>query len=214
MPIFRIIHNKYRATFILVFTFICLAGCSTKYQIETLPSGISIFSGTTELGKTPLTIEDLSSVEKKGNGILLRVEDKDFRRVWVWLPSEKNEYSVTLNLDPFYRLASSNSTDIEAIDNRRTLYNVTQKMLDLQTKLLLKENVDVKEIESLIETNPSLGSAHFLLGVFHTNNSDQANANVALKDAVSNAPYDDDFLSLLNEVETQSGQQQAPQGEQ
>jgi hypothetical protein len=88
--------------------------------------------------------------------------------------------------------------------NRTDLYRLSDEILKLQFDLIAGRDIVpaalAKEINRLIEANPTLGSMYFLeaLRLLREGKSDQSQK--ILETALRFAPNEFDFLALLNEI--------------
>ncbi len=194
--------------FKILFLFLPLSmmpSCSASYHIITKPDKALVFSGDKKLGETPITVKESEVDTKTGNGVLLRIEKEGYKGVSVWIPSGMYDYSVSLNLSMFYQLSSNQNSAIESLSTRSDLYKVSDKLLSLQTQILLNTPIKTEDLEGLIKSNPTLGSAYFLSAITFINKGDKNQALLMLKEAIKYAPNEFDFLSLYNEISKEVG---------
>lgn len=181
-----------------------LLSCATTYELQTKPSGSKVYSGTKLLGATPLRFTSSEVSSREAGGILIRFEAEGHQNLFVWLPEDAGEHNFTFNLTPFFRRARVDAVVGELDMNRTDLYRLSDEILKLQFDLMAGRDIVpsalAKEINRLIEANPTLGSMYFLeaLRLLREGKSDQGQKT--LETALRFAPNEFDFLALLNEI--------------
>lgn len=182
-----------------------IGGCATKFHLETQPNAIEVFAGDKSLGKTPLdfTASDVPDTYRMAKGVLLRLQDKGYKNLWIWLPAESRHYDVTLNLNPMYRRAAQTSrreSQGEIDFSRSDLNRLSDQLLQIQQNLLIGTTADDKSLNALFEANPTLGSVYFLKALQALRANQSKESDLLLKDAMRFSPEEYDFLALYNEL--------------
>ncbi len=180
--------------------------CATKYSISSYPDGASIYSGDKLIGNTPLIISSSDISQMSSSGILLRVEKKNYKRLWAWLPANGKKYNIYLNLS-FLHLDKDLELDdtLKYKNSKKNLSRVSDKMLDLQNKIFISKKGDDNLIESIKNDNPSLGSVYYLEAIKKIIDNDNKASSDAIEKAVKNSPAEEDFVLLRNEINSGSG---------
>lgn len=182
---------------------ILLSSCSTSYLLDSRPQGAAVFSGTTNLGNTPLELSLDQVTEKIGEGGLIRLETTGYYPLTVWLPNTGNQMTATVNMNPL-KLSNRVSRKNTMVNVPRSkINNLTDLLLDYQTKLLKGEQVPSADVIKLVNSNPTLGSAYFLAAIALLNEN-KANESKSYANKASRlSPLENDFHILLESQNTQ-----------
>jgi hypothetical protein len=176
-------------------------GCASIYQLDSRPSGATVFSGTNQIGTTPLELSLDQVTEKLGEGGLIRLEIVGHYPLTVWLPNSKQRINATINLNPL-KLANRKSSSKTMVNvSRKKINALTDQMLDFQSKLLKGEKIPSADLVKIVNSNPSLGSAYFLAAMaFLAEKNENEGKNYASK-ASRLSPLESDFHILLQSQE-------------
>ena len=178
-----------------------LAGCVATYSIQSKPPGVDVYDGDKKIGVTPLEIAAKDISAKNAGGILLRMEKKGYKNLWLWMPADAYAYDIAVNINPLYLSAGRNKSDITSDDSDRLeLYRVSDLLLDTQTNLFLGKKIDENILRGILETNPTFGSIHYLNALNQLSQKKVDQAQIYLKDAIRYSPGEDDFMELYNEI--------------
>lgn len=188
------------AKFFLIMFALGSWGCATSYTIKTKPAGARVMAGTKELGKTPVTFSDDQVSDRQADGVLVRVENDGYKALWLWLPAGQYTYEINLNLSPFYQRVTTDGTINDQEISRADLNRVTDRLLNLQTALLLGQPMPKEDLKRISDANPTLGSAHFLNALELLKAGKKDEARVRLREAMRFSPGESDFLLLYNEL--------------
>jgi len=188
------------------FLLISLFGCATTYKITTIPAGANVYNNEEKLlGVTPLEIteKDFPSGGKDGNGVVVRIEEKGYKRLWLWMPRNSKKYQVNINLAFLHPLKNQEQEELKSSRMKRSNLSIlSDRILDIQTKLLLSQKVDDKAIADIKNDNPTLGVIYYLEGIQLLSQNKSSEALASLRKAVDLSPEEEDFLTLYNEVQS------------
>jgi hypothetical protein len=187
-----------------------LTACSTTMTVLSSPPGADVFIGENLIGKTPITLEE-SKLEsaKKADGYLLRVEKPGYRRVWLWSPQGLRGVELQVNLQTF-KLDDTADSKLAKSMSRPELYRLSARMLNLQQQLLTSRDYDADQIEALRSAQPGSGGAQFLyaLSLLRQDKTDEAKQALTL--ALELSPQEPDLLGLLQSLDRESQESEAP----
>lgn len=185
-----------------------VGGCATSYNIDTKPSDVEVLEDSKSIGKTPLSFDESQLNKPIAGGRLLTLRKKGFRDIKIWVPADGRKYNIQINLNPFFEqtLIAKNGAQIKEVP-RRKLFNIMARLLRIQQNLLSEGTgnessaTDIQELDKLLESNPTIGSLHYLKSIDLLRKGDKANAALFLTDATRFAPFQTDFILLKNEVD-------------
>lgn len=208
--IYTILTKRINPIHKFLFIYLLNTACTTTYIIDTKPSDVEVIINKNSIGKTPLSFDETKAGETIANGKLVTLTKKGYRSIKLWLPIDGREYKVSVNLNPFFdqtlvEKANSSSREIP----RDRVFQITSRLLRIQQNLLSNNDnnsvseKDIQELESLIESNPTIGSLHFLKAVNLLKKGEKNNAILYLTDAVRYSPYQTDFILLKKEIEAE-----------
>ena len=205
MPRIRTFFNQGYFLLVLIVG-LFLSACSAHFKLITNPEGSSVFTGEKNLGKTPIEFDASELEGTEGEGYFLRIESEGYKRVWLWLPDTPFSREISLNINPFYVQNTGKENSLVHQISPKKLDELSDKLLNIQTQLMLGKQVEDKDIEDILNTNPYLASAHFLAGLQAVLKNQREEAKNFLKDAIRYNSEESDFQMLQNEV---SGGQEA-----
>lgn len=181
-----------------------LTHCQSTAVISSNPSGVQVYEGDNLLGVTPLTLS-LNQLKKQvAGGYLLSVRAAGYSSVNIWIPSWFDGLDLSLNLLPFEVSRLDFVHNVSSHASRREVYQLTAQLLQLQNNVLNRtnaENTADTELSKLLESNPDLGSLHFLKAVVLLQKNNETEAKQFLDRATKLSPREYDFLTLYNLVD-------------
>lgn len=186
----------------LIFIGLLLSGCSTTYVLDSRPSGATIFSGTNQIGTTPMEITMDQVSEKLAEGGLIRLEMVGHYPLTVWLPDSGQRMVTTINLNPLKLSNRVSTSNTLVIVPRVKINKLTDELLDYQSKLLRGEKIPSADLVKLVNANPSLGSAYFLAALAFISENNAAQAKIYAERAARFSPLENDFHILVNSQNT------------
>jgi hypothetical protein len=187
----------------IVVSALLLCSCGSNYSLKTLPDDAEIKVGDQLIGKSPANFSAgaLPDAAKKAGGYLVRVAKPGYKSLWVWLPNSGRDYSISLNLLPFFQRDGKSSvlgqTSAASPDDLNLL---TDTVLFLQDNLLNGDKVEAALVDQTFAANPLLASAHYLKALQSLRKNAKDEANAFLSSAILYAPLEGDFQTLKNEL--------------
>jgi hypothetical protein len=182
-----------------------LLSCSTTYRLTSKPQGATVFSGTTNLGTTPIELTLDQITEKLGEGGQLRLELTGYFPLTIWLPDTGNNINASINLNPL-KLSNMRAEKNTLVDVPRLKINsLTDLLLDYQSKLLKGEQLASADVIKIVNSNPSLGSAYFLAALALLNENKTAESTSYANKATRFSPLELDFHILLESQKKPEG---------
>jgi hypothetical protein len=173
-------------------------GCkTTQFELATSPPGVDVLRGNVRLGSTPLKLDEKKlGKPNSAEGYLLRFDKPGFQPVWLWFPQGVQGVNVVVNLEPFL----AKTRQIEEKMAKAKLDQVGEKMLQIQSELLLGSDVNQEAIADLTKDLPQLSTVYYLSALGELRKGNREGAKQRLLQALRISPEEPDYVVLYQEL--------------
>lgn len=187
----------YRTLVFLMLGAVCQS-CATSITVSSSPPGVDVFDGDKKIGTTPLEVSADKLSQEVADGRLIRFERQGYRKVWFWFPNGIRNMTVTVNLQPFF-IVQDEQTKARNF-SRAEMDAISSQILDLQSDLLLADQVDPAKTTKVISQSGSIGASQYLLALTEMRQGNNDKAKVALRQAILMSPSEPDYVILYRDL--------------